>query len=168
MEYCLGMEFVYLTNNTWIRSLCGITVESPVTARALPDGGSLVTASTDITIAHSPNQDSAIRSVRLRLLPGDRAVACQLAGTEDTCHFVWNHFLTRKRHAYQRWREYSIGPKLSLTFFSMGKEFMTLRRDPRHAWVRDCSFAELLYPPNHLADAYKAFFKAKAACTAVF
>lgn len=92
-----------------------------------------MTASTDIAIVHSPNQGSAIRSVLVRLLPGDRAMACQLAGTEGTCHFVWNHFLTRKRHAFQHWLEYRIGPKPNLTFFSIGKEFTTLRRDPRHA-----------------------------------
>ncbi len=41
-------EFIYLTNNTWICSLCGITAESPGSERTLSDRGSLVTASTGI------------------------------------------------------------------------------------------------------------------------
>ena len=126
-------EFIYLTNNTWICSLCGITAESPGSERTLSDRGSLVTASTGIPIVPSPSQDSASLRMRLRLLPGYRTVACQLVGTAGTCNFVWNHFLTCKRRLYQPWREYRIGPKPSLTLFSMGKEITTLSRDPCQA-----------------------------------
>ncbi len=68
-------EFIYLTNNTWICSLCGITAESPGSERTLSDRGSLVTASTGIPIVPSPIQDSASLRMRLRLLPGYHAVA---------------------------------------------------------------------------------------------
>ena len=48
------------------------------------------------------------RSVRLRLWPGSRATAQQLAGTAGACRFVWNYFLAGQSHAYQCWREYRI------------------------------------------------------------
>ena len=81
-------EFIYLTNNTWICSLWGITAESPGSERTLPERGGLVTASTGIPTVQCPIQDSASLGPRLRLLPGYHEVACQLAGTAGTCHIV--------------------------------------------------------------------------------
>ncbi len=55
-----------------------------------------------------PQPEIVHRSVRLRLLPGSRAAAQQLAGTAGACRFGWNYFLARQSHAYQCWREYRI------------------------------------------------------------
>ena len=105
------------------------------------------------------------RSVRLRLLPGSRAVAHQLAGTAGACRFVWNHFLARKQQqyrAYQCWQDYKIGPapaKPQLSCFSLNKEFTALRRDPEYAWLQEYSVTAVRYVLKYLADAYQAFFK---------
>ena len=105
------------------------------------------------------------RGVRLRLLPGSRAAAHQLAGTAGACRFVWNHFLARKQQqykAYQCWQDYKIGPapaKPQISFFSLGKEFTALRQDPAYAWLREYSFKSVRYVLKYLADAYQAFFQ---------
>ena len=83
------------------------------------------------------------RSVRLRLLPGSRAVAHQMAGTAGACRFVWNHFLARQTHAYRCWQEFRIGDRPSPTRFSMYKEFTALRRDPQYAWLQAYGCAEV-------------------------
>ena len=105
------------------------------------------------------------RSVRLRLLPGSRAVAHQLAGTAGACRFVWNHFLARKQQQYRAYRcgqDYKIGPapaKPQLSCFSLNKEFTALRQDPEYAWLRAYSFTAVRYVLKYLADAYQAFFQ---------
>ena len=105
------------------------------------------------------------RSVRLRLLPGSRAVAHQLAGTAGACRFVWNHFLALKRQQYRDyrcWQDYKIGPekpKPNLTFFGMGLEFTALRHHPRTAWLQAYGMEEVRYSLKYLADAYRAFLK---------
>ena len=105
------------------------------------------------------------RSVRLRLLPGSRAVAHQLAGTAGACRFVWNHFLALKRQQYRAYRcgqDYKIGPekpKPNLTFFGMGLEFTALRHHPRTAWLQAYGMEEVRYSLKYLADAYRAFLK---------
>ena len=115
------------------------------------------------------------RGVRLRLLPGSRAVAHQLAGTAGAGtagagtagagRFVWNHFLARKQQQYRAYRcgqDYKIGPepaKPQLSFFSLGKEFTALRQDPEYAWLQAYSFTAVRYVLKYLADAYQAFFQ---------
>ena len=105
------------------------------------------------------------RGVRLRLLPGSRAGAHQLAGTAGACRFVWNHMLALKQQqyrAYRCWQDYRIGPekpKPQLTFFSLGREFTALRRDPRYAWLQAYSFEAVRYSLKYLADAYRAFLQ---------
>ncbi len=105
------------------------------------------------------------RGVRLRLLPGSRAVAYQLAGTAGAGRFVWNHFLARKQQQYRAYRcgqDYKIGPepaKPQLSFFSLGKEFTALRQDPEYAWLQAYSFTAVRYVLKYLADAYQAFFQ---------
>ena len=101
----------------------------------------------------------------MRLLPGSRVVAHQLAGTAGACRFVWNHILARKQQqyrAYQCWQDYKIGPekaKPQLSCFSLNKEFTALRRDPEYAWLREYSFTAVRYGLKYLADAYQAFFQ---------
>ncbi len=103
------------------------------------------------------------RSVRMRLLPESRAAAQQLAGTAGVCRFVWNHFLARQTHVYRSWRDYRIGEKLRVSFFSLGKEFTALRRDPEYAWLQEYSFKSVRYGLKYLADAYQAFFQGQRA-----
>ena len=103
------------------------------------------------------------RSVRLRLLPGSRAEAHQMAGTAGTCRLVWNHFLARQTHAYRCWQEFRIGDRPSPTRFSMYKEFTALRRDPQAAWLQAYGCAEVRYVLKYLADAYAAFFRGQRA-----
>ena len=113
------------------------------------------------------------RGVRLRLLPGSQAAAHQLAGTAGACRFVWNHILARKQQqyrVYRCWQDYKIGPepaKPQLSFFSLGKEFTALRRDPEYAWLREYSFTAVRYVLKYLADAYQAFFQGQRGYPAV-
>ncbi len=103
------------------------------------------------------------RSVRLRLLPGSPGLARQLAGTAGACRFVWNHFLARQTHLYRCWRDYRIGEKPRVSFFSLGKEFTALRRDPENAWLQEYSFKSVRHVLKYLADAYIAFFQGQRA-----
>ncbi len=112
-----------------------------------------------------PEPETVHRSVRLRLLPESRARAHQLAGTAGACRRVWNYMLARKQQqyrAYRCWQDYKIGPekaKPQLSFFSLGKEFTALRRDPEYAWLQEYSFTAVRYVLKYLADAYQAFFQ---------
>ena len=99
------------------------------------------------------------RSVRLRLLPENRQVAHQLAGTAGACRFVWNHFLARTQQEYAAYREGAREQGPQVTFFSLGQEFTALRRDPRYAWLQEYSCREVRYVLKYLADAYQAFFQ---------
>ncbi len=103
------------------------------------------------------------RSVRLRLLPGSGVIAHQLAGTAGACRFVWNHMLARTQQEYAAYKEGARAEALSLTFFSLGKEFTALRRDPEYAWLQEYSFTAVRYALKYLADAYQAFFQGQRA-----
>ena len=111
------------------------------------------------------NSEAVHRSVRLRLLPGSRQKAQQLAGTAGACRFVWNHFLALKQQQYRDyrcWQDYQIGPekpKPQLSFFSLGREFTALRRDPHYAWLQAYGMGAVRYSLKYLADAYQAFFQ---------
>jgi len=52
-------------------------------------------------IVPQPHSDPTHRTVRLRLLPGRRTVAYQLAGTAGACRWGWNHFLALQQWKYQ-------------------------------------------------------------------
>ncbi len=110
-----------------------------------------------------PQPEIVHRSVRLRLLPGSRAAAQQLAGTAGACRFGWNYFLARQSHAYQCWREYRIGPRPRVSFFRLGKEFTSLRQEPAYAWLQAYGCHEVRYVLKYLADAYAACFQGQRA-----
>ncbi len=103
--------------------------------------------------------ESVHRSVRMRLLPENRKVAHQLAGTAGACRFVWNHFLARTQQEYAAYQEGAREQGPQVTFFSLGREFTALRQDPRYAWLQEYSFREVRYVLKYLADAYQAFFQ---------
>ena len=100
----------------------------------------------------------------MRLLPGNVATGRKLAGTAGACRFVWNYFLAKKQQEYKNyrcWQDYKIGPehkKPSLTFFSMCKEFTSLRNSQEYDWFKEYSMQEVRYSLKYLADTYQAFF----------
>ena len=51
-----------------------------------------------------PQTEIVHRSVRLRLLPGSRAAAYQLAGTAGVGRKVWNYFLARAKQEYAAYK----------------------------------------------------------------
>ncbi len=99
------------------------------------------------------------RSVRLRLLPESLQMAHQLAGTAGACRFVWNYFLARTQQEYAAYQAGARAQAPRVTFFSLGKDFTALRREPRYAWLQEYSFKEVRYVLKYLADAYQAFFQ---------
>ncbi len=104
------------------------------------------------------NPDTVVRTVRLRLIPGTKTRAHQLAGTAGACRFVWNHFLARQQQAYGCWRDYRA-PRPSVSFFSMGKEFTALRGTDEYAWRQAYGFGAVRHTLKDLADAYTAFLQ---------
>ena len=54
---------------------------------------------------------------------------------------------------------YRIGPKPSVSFFTLGKRFTVLRNDPAHAWLKAYPAAVVRYALKYLADAYSRSFE---------
>ncbi len=97
-------------------------------------------------------------TVRLRLLPETQAKAQQLAGTAGACRWVWNRFLARQQFRWRCWQDYRIGPRPSVSFFSLGKEFTALRQSPEYSWLQEYSYAAVRYTLKQLSDAYRKFW----------
>ena len=85
--------------------------------------------------------------------------AQQLAGTAGACRFVWNYILARTQQEYAAYQAGAGAQAPRVTFFSLGKDFTALRREPRYAWLQEYSFGEVRYVLKYLADAYQAFFQ---------
>ncbi len=101
---------------------------------------------------------TAIRSVRLRLLPESKAVAYHLAGQAGACRFVWNHTLARIEREYTAYKGGRREKPPGTTFFSLGTEFTQMRKDPRYAWLQAYSYVEVRYSLKYLAEAFQRFF----------
>ena len=97
------------------------------------------------------------RTLRHRLYPGNVETGLRLAGMAGACRYVWNHLLADCERRYALWKDYKIGPKPSVSFFTLGKRFTVLRNDPEHAWLKAYPAAVVRYTLKYLADAYKHF-----------
>ena len=61
------------------------------------------------------------------------------------------------RWRYRMWKMYKIGPKPSVSVFTLCQRFTALRNDPDHAWLKAYPAAVVRYSLKYLADAYKRF-----------
>ena len=125
--------------------------------------------------------DTVHRTVRLRLYPGDAATGILLTAIAGACRYVWNHMLADCEWRYARWKEMHVpaanwpevragrtawakafrkrmGPKPSVSYFTLCRRFTELRNDPDHAWLKAYPFHCVRYSLKYLADAYKRFF----------
>ncbi|MCY4522606.1 MAG: transposase, partial [Caldilineaceae bacterium] len=101
---------------------------------------------------------SVIRAERYRVRfdsPMQAALCAQIAGA---CRYVWNHMLADCQGRYRMWKAYRIGPRPSVSFFTLGKRFTALRHDPDHAWLKALPFHAVRYTLKYLADAYTRAF----------
>ena len=85
------------------------------------------------------------RCTRYRLIPGSKTNAVFLAQSAGACRYVWNHMLAEHKRAYQ------AGENPSCSFFSMGKDFVRLRRQTD--WMRNLHCATVRYSCKRLSDA---------------
>ena len=99
------------------------------------------------------------RNVIYRLLPGSRANARRLAGQAGACRFVWNTILGQHNDAHEDAKANGEKPP-SVSFFSLGKEFTSLRNEI--PWLSEYSFSITRYVLKYQADAWKAFFRGEA------
>ena len=99
------------------------------------------------------------RNIIYRLLPGSKENARRLAGQAGACRFVWNEMLAQHNAAYEAAKESGDKPP-SVSFFSLGREFTSLRNEI--PWLSEYSFGITRYCLKYQADAWKAFFRGDA------
>ena len=93
---------------------------------------------------------------RVRFDSARQAALCaQIAGA---CRYVWNHMLADCQWRYRMWKMYKIGPKPSVSFFTLCQRFTVLRNDPAHAWLQALPYRTVRYALKYLADAYQRSF----------
>ena len=103
---------------------------------------------TETTLTH--------RNIRYRLIPGTCAKSAALSRLAGATRFVWNHFLVANQEAMTAYRE-GRGEKPSVSFFSLGRQFTTLRSET--PWLQELPFAPIRYVLKYQADAFQRFFK---------
>ena len=68
------------------------------------------------------------RGIRYRLYPKTKQKAEMLHQCLGATRYVWNHFLARNRQIMEAHRNDESLPRPSVSFFSLGKEFVQLTR----------------------------------------
>ncbi len=97
------------------------------------------------------------RNIRYRLYPKTRTKADQLSQCLGATRFVWNHFLAKNREMMQAHRSDDSHPRPSTSFFSLGKEFIELRKQTD--WLQKLPCAPIRYVLKYQADAWRECFK---------
>ena len=113
---------------------------------------------TRTAVSDPTTEPPVIRAERYRVRfdsPQQAALCAQIAGA---CRYVWNHMLADCQWRYRMWKAYKIGPKPSVSFFTLGKRFTVLRNDPAHAWLKALPYKPIRYALKYLADAYTRSF----------
>ena len=96
------------------------------------------------------------RNITYRLIPGTKAKAGKLSQAAGACRYVWNWALAENREAMDAWRD-GKAEKPSVSFFSLGKQFIELRQDTE--WLRQLPCSPIRYALKYQADAWTACFK---------
>ena len=115
---------------------------------------------------HPTTDSTVIRSERYRVHFDSAQQAALCARVAGANRYVWNHMLADCIFRWRMWRSYQIGPRPSVSFFTLCRRFTVLRNDPDHAWLRALPAAEVRYTLKYLADAYARYFAADQAAKA--
>ena len=99
-----------------------------------------------------------LRTVRLRLYPGDAATGILPTAIAGACRHVWNHLPADQERRYLLWKAYRIGSQPVPVCFTLYKRFTVLCHDPDHAWLKDHPFACVRHSLKYLGDAYTRHF----------
>ncbi len=97
------------------------------------------------------------RGIRYRLYPKTRQKAEMLHQCLGATRFVWNHFLARNRQMMEAHRNDESLPRPKVSFFSLGKEFVQLRRQTD--WLQKLPCAPIRYTLKYYSDAWKQCFE---------
>lgn len=109
------------------------------------------------------------RNITYRLIPGTRNKAHKLSRTAGACRWVRNHFLAENQRQYHAHLDTQLfcedtllgllferPEKPSVSFFSLGKQFIELRRQMN--WLRELPCATVRYTLKRQADAWRRAF----------
>ena len=92
------------------------------------------------------------RTIRYRLYPATYQKHQKLHGTAGACRYVWNHFVGKLRDEYEYYGESNYH------FFTIGKQFTTLRKHC-DTWLQKYSSYIVKPSLRPIETAYKEFFK---------
>ena len=92
------------------------------------------------------------RTIRYRLYPATYQKHQKLHGTAGACRYVWNHFVGKLRDEYEYYGESKYH------FFTLGKQFTTLRKHC-DTWLQSYSSYIVKSSLHPIETAYKEFFK---------
>ncbi len=113
---------------------------------------------TRTAVPDSTTEPPVLRAERYRVRFDSAMQAALCAQIAGACRYVWNHMLADCQWHYRMWKMYKIGPKPSVSFFTLGQRFTALRNDPAHAWLKAYPAAVVRYALKYLADAYTRSF----------
>ena len=113
---------------------------------------------TQTAVPNPTTEPQVLRAERYRVRFDSSQQAALCAQIAGACRYVWNHMLADCQWRYRMWKMYKIGPKPSVSFFTLGKRFTVLRNDPAHAWLKELPFHAVRYALKYLADAYARSF----------
>ena len=112
----------------------------------------------------------AHRNITYRLVPGSVSKAAKIAQTAGACRYVWNRVLADTQEQYRLYCDterfcddtliallFERPERPSLTFFSLGKRFTTLRAQT--PWLQALPFAPVRHALKYQADAWKRSFQ---------
>ena len=105
------------------------------------------------------DDSTTIRTVRFRVLPGNRAKARALNSLAGACRYVWNQTLADHEDSYRIARMNGAKPP-GVSFFTLSNGFTDLRRAT--PWLQDHSFNVVRHTLKRQADAWSAFFAGDA------
>ena len=102
---------------------------------------------------------TTIRTVTFRVLPGSRSMAGELSRLAGACRFAWNAILADTDDLYRISRMVGAKPP-SVSFFTLGKAFVDLRRVT--PWLQETSCDIVRYSLKRQSDAWRAFFDGRS------
>ena len=83
----------------------------------------------------STETETVNRIIRYRLYPGDAETGNRLQGTAGAARFIWNLFVDLCELRWETWKANPVGPKPSVSFFTLGKLFTQIRKGQPEAWL---------------------------------
>ena len=85
--------------------------------------------------ARPTEAETVNRIIRYRLYPGDAETGDRLRGTAGAARFIWNLFMDLCELRWEMWKANPVGPKPSVSFFTLDKFFTQIRKGQPEAWL---------------------------------